>query len=374
MSSRRSFAIIRQKKAADDTGGTAGEDKGLKGKSSTIYDIAAESGYSIATVSRILRGTGKVSDKARQRVQEVMDRLNYRPSAIARGLSNSRTNSLGILLPKLMNPNYAMIFTGAYDEARRHDHLISLYPWKRMEQAQDYNPVEILAERRLEGVIMCVEYLARSSRDQLLASLEELHRYMPVVLIGCVPRDFPFPTISYNLAECARSIVAYLVSLGHERIALVGGIAEDNDELSRDAGYLEGLKEAKLPSVASYRVYSKGTAQDGERAFGQMLDELKPAYWPTAVIALNDMVALGCQAAARAHGLEMPRDLSIVGCDNLFAAAYAYPSLTSVDMHQQELGARAVKLLLSDESARENVREDANWDLVKRDSCCPPRT
>ncbi len=297
-----------------------------------------------------------------------MERLSYRPSAIARGLSSSKTNSLGIILPKLMNPNYAMIFTGAYDEARRHQHIISLYPWKRAAQTEDYNPVEIMAERRLDGVIMCVEYLARNSREHMLASLRELRGYMPVVLIGCVPTDFPFPAISYDMAACTRTIVEYLVSLGHERIALVGGIPEDRDEFSRDAGFEDGLKQAKLPYIASYRAYSPATAAGGEAALTQMLDGLMPTYWPTAAIALNDMVAVGCQAAARAHGLRMPEDLSVVGCDDLFVAPYTYPPLTSVDMHQQELGERAVRMLLSGAEGR----EDARWELIKRESCGAP--
>ena len=97
-----------------------------------------------------------------------------------------------------------------------------------------------------------------------------------------------------------------------------------------------------------------------------MLSSLLPAHWPTAVIALNDMVAMGCMAAARRHGLRLPEDLSVVGCDNLFCAPYLVPSLTSIDTHQQSLGRMAVDLLLSGEKRR----VDAPWDWVRRNSCC----
>ena len=330
----------------------------------TIYDIAKEAGVSITTVSRVIRGESSVSAATREKVEAVIARRHYRPSSIARGMATRRTYTLGIVLPKLLNPNYAMIFTGAYDEARRQGHSISLFPWASL-NAQDYNPALMLAERRLDGVIICVEYLTPEQNKNLLSSLKELRRYMPIVLIGCVPSSFDYPTISYNMSSIVKESVAYLVSLGHERIAMIGGVKEDEDEFRRDIGYFEGLKEAKLPFIASYRAWCDGTTQAGEAAFEGILTSLVPAYWPTAVIALNDLVAMGCQAVARRFGLRMPEDLSIMGCDNLFCAPYLIPPLTSIDMRQQRLGQRAVQLLLSGEQKR----EDADWELVIRDSC-----
>ena len=96
----------------------------------TIYDIAEEAGVSIATVSRVLKGDSSVSGKTRLRVKEVIARRNYRPSSIARGMTSKTTHSLGIVLPKLLNPNYAMIFTGASDGARQAGYSMSLFPWR----------------------------------------------------------------------------------------------------------------------------------------------------------------------------------------------------------------------------------------------------
>lgn len=98
-----------------------------------------------------------------------------------------------------------------------------------------------------------------------------------------------------------------------------------------------------------------------------LFSSLRRDYWPTAVIAINDLVAMGCQAAARARGIQMPEELSIIGCDNLFCSPYLVPALTSVDTHQQQIGARAVEMLIRGES----VKEKAEWDLVIRDSCAP---
>ncbi len=337
----------------------------VKEKGTNIYDIASEAGVSIATVSRVLRGETSVLPETRRKVEDVIVRRNYRPSAIARGLTQKHTNSLGIVLPKLTNPNYAMIFTGAYDEATREGYVMSLFPWKNMDMKTGYDPMEVLAERRLDGLIMCVEYLKKDSYEHLKASLANLSRYMPLVLIGCVSEELEYPTITYDMSLCASGVMEYLLGMGHTRIALLGGIPEDMGAMSRDAGYRAALERAKLPYIGSYRVYGDATAQAGEKMLADMLGGLMREYWPTAVIALNDLVALGALRAARQMGLRVPEDISIIGCDDLFCAPYSEPPLSSINMHQQELGARAVRRLLKPD---DKSRELAAWNIVKRGS------
>lgn len=330
----------------------------------TIYDIASDAGVSIATVSRVLRGEANVSEVTRKKVQDAIDRRNYRPSSIARGLTSKTTHSLGIILPKLLNPHYAMIFTGAQEEARKSGYTISLFPWSSLD-TREYDPAAMLAERRLDGLIVCVEYLPPDHEEQVLAYLRDLRQYMPVVLIGCVPPAYDFPGVTNNNAQMMEEVVGYLTSLGHERIAFIGGVQEDTDPLRRDVGYEAGLRNARLPYSQSYRIYCRGTAEEGGAALEKMLDSLKPDYWPTAVIALNDLVAMGCMAAAQKRGLAVPDQLSVIGCDDLFCAPYLSPPLTSINTHQQRTGARAVQLLVSGEDRRET----GDWELVERASC-----
>ena len=336
----------------------------MNGEKLTIYDIASDAGVSIATVSRVLRGETNVSAATRKKVRDVIEKRNYRPSSIARGLTSKTTHSLGIILPKLLNPHYAMIFTGAHEEARKLGYTMSLFPWSSLDTG-DYNAAAMLAERRLDGLIVCVEYLPPDHDEQVLSALQDLRQYMPVVLIGCVPPSYDFPAVANNNAAMMQEIVRYLTTLGHEKIAFIGGVREDHDPLRRDVGYVSGLRDARLPYTASYRVYCKGTAEDGSEALDGMLDSLKPEYWPTAVIALNDLVAMGCMAAARKRGLAVPDQLSVIGCDDLFCSPYLVPPLTSINTHQQLTGAKAVQLLISGEEKKET----ADWELVERASC-----
>ena len=341
----------------------------MNSENATIYDIAADAGVSIATVSRVLRGETNVSAATREKVQQAIERRNYQPSSIARGLTSKVTHSLGIILPKLLNPHYAMIFTGAQEEARRLGYTMSLFPWASLD-TDAYNPAAMLIERRMDGFIVCVEYLPPDHDELVLAALRTLRRFMPVVLIGCVPPWYDFPSVANDNAAMMRKVVAYLTAMGHEKIAFIGGVQEDKDPRRRDVGYEEGLQDARLPYIASYRRYGKGTAEDGKAALDEMLESLKPEYWPTAVIALNDLVAMGCMTSAREHGLDIPGQLSVVGCDDLFCAPYLCPPLTSINTHQQQTGARAVQLLLSGEQSRETV----TWDLIERASCAPINT
>ncbi|MBR4502082.1 MAG: LacI family DNA-binding transcriptional regulator [Clostridia bacterium] len=337
-----------------------------RARHATIYDIAAEAGVSIATVSRVLRGEPSVAPAKRERVENAIRLHNYRPSSAARKLAGTVTKTVGIVLPRLFNPYYAMLFTGAQEKAREMGYALSLFPWSSLDM-ESFDPALLLAERCLEGAVVYLEYLPPADKDRILHFLKRLKEFMNVAVIGCDLSEYGFPGIFINNAALALKIVRYLVSLGHERIALIGGSEEDTDPFRRDAGYLEGLREAQLPFTESYRVWGGDTPESGLLGLNGILDGLKPSFWPTAVIALNDLVALGCFSAAAAHGLSLPGDLSVIGCDNLVSAPYLAPPLTSVDLHQRRIGARAVEMVISGESGI----EEAEWDIVVRGSCAP---
>ena len=335
-----------------------------RSRHATIYDVAAEAGVSIATVSRVLRGEDTVSAATREKVEAVIRNQNYRPSGIARGLAGSATKTLGIVLPRLANPFYATLFTGAEEETRRQGYILCMFHGSAFGTGS-LDLAQQLTERRLDGAVIYEEYQPTAEKERQLSSIERLREYMPVVLIGCVPPEADFPGVLMDHAALVRQIVRYLVSMGHERIAMIGGFEADTYPLRRDVGYMEGLREARLPFSENYRVYGSGTPECGRDGMSRILENLRPAYWPTAVIALNDFVAMGVYAAAKEHGLVLPRDLSVVGCDNLASGAFLTPSLTSVDLHQRAIGARAVQMVISGESTREHAR----WDLIERDSC-----
>ncbi len=335
----------------------------------TIYNIAERAGVSIATVSRVLRGSKAVSDKTRRRVEEVIAKCHYQPSAYARGLSQRKTKTLGIILPKISNPNYALLFEGAYDEAAANGYVMTLFPWENM-NAAGLDLVEVLGERRLDGVVICLEFIDRATLSDWREKLRVLRKYMEVVLIGSVPPEMDDAAVVTDLSALLRETAKYLIAMGHERIALVGGFDETGVPGSRDEGYREALKEAKLPLISDYRAFGHCTAEDGEQLTDAMLSRLKPSQWPTAVVAANDMTALGVLRALEKRGLQVPKDVSVVGCDDVYLASYARPPLTTVSTRQRLIGRRAVQMLL-DETLR--GRETMAFDLIERQSCAKPK-
>lgn len=339
----------------------------MAGGRHTIYDIAEEAGVSIATVSRVLRGEASVTEKTRKKVESVILRLNYQPSAIARGLTLRHSSTYGIILPKLDNPHYALFFKGAYDEAMKAGYAMSLFPWEAMKTAPQ-SLSDMLAERRLDGVVVLIEYVDEDELRKQMAMLEAVRRYMPVVLIGSCAPSAEYPSVTIDLAKCVYMVVEHLVSLRHERIALLGGFQENANAGTRDAGYREALQAARLPYISDYRAFGRCTAEDGEARMNELLDKLIPSQWPTAVIAANDMVALGAIRAVEVHGKRVPEDISIVGCDNLFFSAYMHPTLTSIDTHQDYIGRRAVRMLLNES---EQTAERVACELIPRESSAP---
>lgn len=331
----------------------------------TIYNIAERAGVSIATVSRVLRGSGLVSEKTRCRVEEVIDQCHYRPSAYARGLSQRHTKTLGIILPKINNPNYTLLFEGAYDEAAAHGYVMTLFPWENM-NAAGLELTEVLGERRLDGVVICLEHINEASLEEWRRKLRVLHQYMEVVLIGSVPPSLDYPSVTTDLSAVVRDTVRMFINQGHERISLLGGFDETGVPGSRDEGYRAALREAKLPYINDYRVFGYCTAEDGRRQADEVFARLVPSQWPTAIIAANDMVALGVLRAACERGLRVPEEMSLIGCDDTYLAAYTQPPLATVNTHQREIGRRAVQMLL-DETA--HGRESVAFEIITRSSC-----
>ena len=337
----------------------------IKRNKVTIYDIAEQAGVSIGTVSRVLKGSANVKPATRAKIEEVIARCNYQPSAVARGLTQSHTHTLGIILPKLTNPNYVKIFEGAYDEAAANGYVMMLFPWENMNAAgQDI--VVVLGERRLDGVIICLEFIA-NEMEKWRRKLDAIQQYMPVVLTGSMPQALEYPSVTNDLAERTAQTIQMLAERGHERIALLGGFDESDAPYSRDAGYARGLQAAHLPYIREYRQFGLCTIDDGARQFETMLSQLLPSQWPTAVIAANDLVGVGVMRAAQARGLRVPEDVSVIGCDNIFICDCVQPPLTSVCTHQSETGRLAVRMLLGLE---ESGRRMMPCEMIERGSCC----
>jgi len=300
----------------------------------TIKDVAREAKVSVATVSRVLNGSGPVSDETMRRIREVAGRIRYVPHSGARSLITSRTDTLGVLLPDLYGEFFSEIIRGMDDTAQKNGfHLLISRAYA------DRHGIEtaIRAMRgRVDGVVAM-------SPDLDAESLLNLPSTIPVVLLCSVPRGNEIDSLTIQNCRGAREMVSHLISLGHRRIAIIKGSARNYDAAERLRGYRLALRDAGISRDPSLERDGNFTEAAGYAAVQELL-ALEDR--PTAIFAANDSMAIGALSALRESGVSVPDEVAVAGFDDIPLARYMDPPLSSVHVPICELGARAVDLLL----------------------------
>jgi LacI family transcriptional regulator len=305
-----------------------------------IRVVARLAEVSIATVSRVFTGKGPVRDTTRERVLEVARRLQYSPHAGARSLAARRTDTVGVVLPDLYGDFFSELLRGLDRAARREGfHLLV--------SGSHSDPAEVSAvlaalSGRVDGLILMFPDLAAATLPSRLLDT-------PVLLLNCRVDGLRADSIRIANRQGAAAVVRHLLDLGHRRIAMIGGPAGNLDAAERRQGFLSALRRAAAAGDGAGNggapAYAAGTftEESGHRA---ALELLAARPRPTAVFAANDAMALGCLHAARELGLRVPEDLALVGFDDIPAASYVSPPLTTVQVPICELGERAMTRLL----------------------------
>jgi len=338
----------------------------------TIKDVARAANVSVATVSRVLNGSGPVSDETRRLINEVAGRMRYVPHSGARSLITSKTETLGVLLPDLYGEFFSEVIRGMDDTAQKNGfHLLISRAYA------DRHGIEtaIRAMRgRVDGVVVM-------SPDLDAESLLNLPSTIPVVLLCSVPRGNDIDSLTIQNCRGAKDMVSHLISLGHKRIAIIQGSPRNYDAAERLRGYRMALREAGITPDSSLEHEGNFTEAAGYAAALRLL-ALKDR--PTAIFAANDSMAIGALSALRESGMAIPEEMAVAGFDDIPLARYMDPPLSSVHVPICELGARAVELLLhgiTHKNDHARRRERIATELVIRRSTAgeaaerpPPRT
>jgi LacI family transcriptional regulator len=302
----------------------------------TIREVAESAGVSYATVSHVINNTRLVSPETRQRVLTAMEALNYRPNALARSLRQGKTNTLGLVLPDSANPFFAEISRGIEDEAFKKGYSVFLCNTE-LDTQRELFYVDVLSKKQVDGII----FVAAGDQPDSLEYLRQ--RNMPVVMID---RDLPNVEVDAVLTDHSLGgylATRHLLELGHTRIACIAGPSSITPSAERITGYRRALEEAGLPCDETLILRGDYHAQSGMEITHTIL-QMDPR--PTAIFALNDLMALGALRAAAEEGCSVPSDLAVVGYDDLELAHFTNPPLTTIAQPKKEIGAQAIHLLV----------------------------
>ena len=330
----------------------------------TIRDVAAAAGVSVTTVSRVLNERSDVSADTALRVQQVIEDLGFQSSLAARSLRSHRKHVIGLIVPD-MDHTYAVEVIKAAGRAITDTHYdlvamatgsTSLEDRRRWEQQQ----VSRLNGVLTDGVVVVVP------------SGSAYRTHYPLVALDPSPETADYPSVIADNYMGGLQAMRHLIGLGHRRIGYIGGIEIRESAVQRKQAWHDALAEAGIP-------IAKELAQPGDFARGSgaaaMRYFLALAQPPTAVFAANDEIAFGVMEVARSAGLVIPKDLSLVGFDNVPEAASTHPGLTTVDQGIEESVRAAFRMLIDliDGRAPEHHRVIIPTRLIVRESCAPPR-
>ncbi|MCW4459135.1 LacI family DNA-binding transcriptional regulator [Microbacterium sp. MPKO10] len=320
----------------------------------TIRDVAKEAGVSISTVSRALSSPNKVADATREAVESVVVRLGYRPNKNARGLITGRSGTIGLIIPDLENPYFGAVSKGVQERARAAGYSVYIGDFDE-DPSIESTVVRSLA-KQVDGIIMC----SPRSTDVELGRLTSL---VPTVLANRKFADVP--SIVFDNGGMLR-VLRHLTALGHTTIAYAGGPEQSwshrhRSEAFQEFGEAHGTTE--LIELGSFPPNFGGGVQAADLAL---------ASGATAVVAYNDLIALGLLDRLRERGVSVPEQISIVGFDNVAVSTFVRPNLTTIDQPRKHMGRMAADLLLSildaDDAESTHIPRQLPVDLVVRQS------
>ena len=303
----------------------------------TIKDVARRSGVSSMTVSRVINGSERVSSETRRRVEHAIAELGYVPSRLARGLIRQKTGTLALIVPDVANPFFTLVVRGAEDVARRAGYRMILCD-TRADLTIEREGIEEMLAHRVEGI--AIAPVSDRSREHLqrVASFG-----VQVVLIDRTVPGVECDVVVGDNSAGARRLVEHLISLGHRRIGFITESDDVSTARDRRQAYEATLESAGIAVDPSLIVRSTVDPSGGYDGMHRLLELEEP---PTAVFAVNNLVAVGAIEAVRARGLEVPDDVALVCFDDIEYASRLYPFLTVMAQPAETLGTLGTQLLL----------------------------
>ncbi|MHC4800055.1 MAG: LacI family DNA-binding transcriptional regulator [Planctomycetota bacterium] len=327
----------------------------------TISEVAKKANVSRSTVSHVINSTRYVSEETRQRVEQAINELGYRPNILARSLRLGQTHTLGLILPDSSNTFFAEIGRGIEIAAFESGYNVILCNSEEDPQKESLY-IDVLTKKQVDGIILT----STCSQGDALCSVNKLQ--IPIVLLDREITDLALDTVSTDNKAGGLIATNHLISLGHRRIGCIAGPSSTNPSAQRLIGYKQALSEAGIPFDEALVRNGDFHALSGLVMGNELLSMAEP---PTAIFACNDMMAIGVLRAASERGIRVPNDLALVGFDDIELDSFTNPPLTTIAQPKLEMGSKATQFLIQ---RIKNPQHDLRYEmlpvsLVPRDSC-----
>ncbi|MFC5532301.1 catabolite control protein A [Cohnella yongneupensis] len=332
----------------------------------TIYDVAREAGVSMATVSRVVNNNPNVKPQTRKKVYEAIERLGYRPNAVARGLASKKTTTVGVVIPDIANAIFAEVARGIEDIANMyHYNIILCNADKRKDK--EIRVINTLLEKQVDGLL----FMGGAVTDDHVLAFKTSN--VPIVLCATTDEKGVIPSVDIDHEAAAFDAVNLLIAEGHRSIAMISGTLQDPaNGYARFQGYKRALEQAGIAyredyvRVGNYR-YESGI--DATSYFLGLSDR------PTAIFAATDEMAIGAVHCIQDSGLSVPDDVSVISVDNSRISSMVRPLLTTVAQPMYDIGAVSMRLLtkLMKKETVENAKVTLPHELIVRRSVAGPK-
>lgn len=331
----------------------------------TIVDVAKMAGVSVATVSRVVNGNYPVRETTRQRVKAAIAALQYVPNLQARELNRQQSTTIGVVVPGLYNMFFSEVIDGIEDHLQQRDYSLLLCCTKN-DPVQEERCIRNLRSRNVSGIIVI-----SPNTEQLAASVyDQLARQQPLVFINCSTHIAAASYVSNDESAGTQLALRYLQSLGHEKILFVRGEKSDSYRL-KETVYREFMQECgQLQEDRIVNIGEGNGLHTVDHTMDCLVERLRPRD-VTAVFCCNDLMGVGTLNACKRLGLQVPGEISVMGCDNISLSRFVEPKLSTIDQNMSRLGSHAAQLLIEKIDTGRSKQVVLENRLVLRDTTGP---
>ena len=332
----------------------------------TIADIAEKAQVSKMTVSRVLNGNGYVAKDTVEKVNKVIKEFGYQPNLLARSLASKQTMFLGIIIPKIehmfMDNYIAQIISGVTDVSMQNKYRIILCPVDPQGEEKGMGYLNLARSRMLDGMIL----LKTKFNDINIPLLADSG--FPFVLVNHKKYSHDVNFVDSRNIKGAKVAMEYLYQKGHRKIAFVAGSLDETNGKDRLKGYQEAVKEFGLEYRENWVINGDFNKETAYMAAGDLLNGHEK---PTAIFCSDDYMALGVMERIKEAGLTVPKDVAVIGFDDIEIGSYVKPALTTIRQPLYQLGKTAAEVLIRiiNKDQKTPVHKLLDVELVKRESC-----